>query len=118
MSEELHSTNAPTGQKPLDNWFAEAVKKQTVAIFCGAVFLLYQFFWNSHDSQKDLNYQVTSNTKAIEKLITADKEQSETMNNFLIALTKVSEAENRLASDVRDMQEQQRKNTEMIFNRK
>ena len=101
-----------------EHWLLDGLKKQAVAVVFAALWAFYTFVWNSHDSVRDLKYQVDTNTKAIEKLQIADKEQADTQNQFLIALTKVSEAQNRLAQDVKDIQEQQRKNTELLLNRK
>jgi hypothetical protein len=118
MSEEINSTITGAPAKPPDNWFVDGLKKNAVTLAFAVVFAFYTFIYNSHDSQKDLAYQVATHTKAIEKLVAADKEQSDAMSNILIALTKVSEAQNRLATDIRDITEQQRRNTELLFNRK
>ena len=118
MSKETHSNNAQAEQTSPDNWFVDALKKQAVVVFCAAAFGAYQFFWNSHDSSKDVTYQIESLKEKVQRLQDADKEKTETMNNFLIAITKVSEAQNRLADDVKAIQAQQQKNTEMLFNRK
>lgn len=115
MPDEIQQTQT---KPPAENWFVDGLKKQSVTVAFAAVFAFYTFFWNSHDSAKDQKYQIDTNTKSIEHLAQAQKEQVDSMNQFLIAITKVGEAQNRLASDVRDMQQQQQRNTEQLLNRK
>ena len=116
MSDEIHNSRPPA--RLTDNWFVDGLKKQSAAVLFALLWAFYAFIWNSRDSGRDLKYQVDANTKAIEKLLQADSARGETQNQFLIALTKLSEAQNRLASDVRDIQQAQQKNTELLLNRK
>ena len=115
---EIHNTNASPATPAPENWFIDALKKQSVAIIIFLAGGFYVFVWNSHDNSRDTKYQTDANTKAIERLIAADKEQTDTLNQFLIGMTKMSEAVNRLAQDVQKIQDQQQKNTEILLNRK
>ncbi len=116
MSDEIHQTMSAAPKT--DNWFLDGLKKQAITVVFAALWAFYTFIWNSNESSRDLKYQVDTNTKAVEQLQLDKKAQNESQNQFLIALTKMSEAQNRLAQDVRDIQIQQQKNTEMLINRK
>lgn len=119
MQDEIHSTGAPGAKKGPDGWLVDGLKKQAVTVFIAVFWAFYTFIWNSQTNQTDIKHEVENNSKAIEKLISADKEQSDLNNQFLIGLTKSSEAINRMALDIRDIQTQQQKNTEQLLqNRK
>ena len=115
----MPETNQTISAAPqTDHWIVDALKKQTIGIIVAVLWGFYTFVWNSHDSVKDLKYQVDTNTKQIEQIRLDTKQQAEAQNQFLIAITKISEAQNRLAQDVKDIQVQQQKNSELLFNRK
>lgn len=84
----------------------------------GLVIILGTFLWNANSGQSHITFQTEANQKAIEVNAANIKANADAMNNFLIALTKLSEAQNRLAEDVKNMQQIQQKNTEIIMNRK
>lgn len=113
---EIHNTqSAPP--KPGDS-MGENFKKFVPSMVFGVVVILGTFFWNANSGQSQLAFQTEANRKAIEANAENIKANAETMNQFLIAITKLSEAQNRLAEDVKAIQAQQQRNTEMMMNRR
>lgn len=107
-----------TPEKKQDSFFVDALKKNSVTITMAVLFALYTFFWNSHDSARDLKNQVDAMDKTIARMQKVDEDQAKAQTDTLIAMTKMSEALNRLAQDVGKIQEQQQKNTDLLLNRK
>lgn len=97
---------------------ADNFKKFLPSAIFGVVIILGTFFWNANSGQSQLAFQTEANRKAIEQNAENTKQNAENLNQFLIALTKLSEAQNRLAEDVKAIQQQQQRNTEMLINRK
>lgn len=112
---DIHNTESSA--RPGDS-MADNFKKFVPSMVFGIVIILGTFLWNANSGQSHIAFQVEANQKAIEQNAANIKVNAETMNNFLIAITKLSEAQNRLAEDVKSLQAQQQRNTESLMNRK
>lgn len=115
---ESPQTNQTPPPTKTSETIGDAFKKYIPVATGIIVFGLITYWYGSHDTQRKLEFQVELNRVTVEKLVAAEKEKSEAQNQLVIAVAKLSEQQARLASDVKDMQQIQQRNTELLLNQK
>ena len=116
MQEDIHSTAPPPPKS--ENWIVVELKKNVVSLMIGGAIGLYMYLNTARDSQMSLTSKVETNTRNIERLMESDKEEDKQRTEFLLSLNNATQAINRLAIDVKKIQDQQEKNTEQLLNRR
>ena len=100
-----------------EGWFSENLKKAIPGILFAVLAGFLSSYWTTRDAQNDLRYQVLMNKEAIAQNAETSKKTAEALNLLTIAVTKISEAQNRTAEDVKGLQDRERQNSAYI-NRK
>ena len=113
---DIHLTANASPKAP--DSMAENFKKYVPAAVFAVFVILASYVWTQNNGQSQLVFQVNQNQKVIEQLAANNKANADTMNQFLIMLTKQSEAQNRLAEDLKAVQQNQQRINDAMLDRK
>lgn len=89
---------------------SEELKKMLVPIVITLVISFGGSWYANQQSQAELRYQTQANKEAIAVNLAAIKANSEAINQVVISMARFSEAQSRIAEDLKRLQDDQRMN--------